>query len=53
MSSKFKMEGMETIRELLRIKNRMVKVELKDAYFTIPIHPRHQSHTYSGARTHY
>ena len=40
----FKMEGMGTLRELLRINDWMVKVGLKDAYFTIPIHPNHQSY---------
>ena len=34
----FKMEGMGTLRELLRTNNR---VDLKDAYFTVPIHPSH------------
>ena len=38
----FKMEGMGTLRELLRMDDWMVKVDLKDAYFTIPIHPNHQ-----------
>ena len=33
----FKMEGMGTLRELLRVNDWMVKVDLKDAYFTIPI----------------
>ena len=36
------MEGLETLRELLRINVWMVIVDLKDANFTIPIHPDHQ-----------
>jgi len=34
----FKMEGMGTLRELLKVDDWMVEVDLKDAYFTIPIH---------------
>ena len=38
----FKIEGMGTLRELLRVNDWMVKVDLKDAYFTIPILTDHQ-----------
>ena len=37
----FKMEGMRTLRELLRVNDWMVKVDLKDTYFTTPIHIDH------------
>ena len=32
----FKIEGMSTLRELLKTNNWMAKIDLKDAYFTIP-----------------
>ena len=34
----FKMEGLHTLRELLKPGDWMAKVDLKDAYFMIPIH---------------
>ena len=38
----FKMEGMSTLRELLKTNDWMAKIDLKDAYFTIQMHPTHQ-----------
>ena len=38
----FKMEGIATLKDLLRPGNWMVKVDLKDAYFTITNHLHHQ-----------
>ena len=38
----FKMEGLPTLRDLLSQEDWLVKVDLKDAYLTVPIHPDHQ-----------
>ena len=38
----FKMEGIHTLRDLLRLNDWMTKVDLKDAYFMIPIHAPHR-----------
>ena len=34
----FKMEGPKQLKDLLRENNLMVKIDLKDAYFSIPLH---------------
>ena len=38
----FKMEGIHTLTELLKRGDWMTKIDLKDVYFTIPIHKEHQ-----------
>ena len=37
--SHFKMEGLKQLEDLLRQSDLMVKINLKDAYFSIPLHP--------------
>lgn len=37
----FKMEGMHVVRDLLLKNDWMTRIDLKDAYFTIPINPIH------------
>jgi hypothetical protein len=38
----FKMENLDSARFLLRKRDWMVKLDLKDAYLIIPVHPSHQ-----------
>ena len=38
----FKMEGIHMLRDLLRKGGFMVKIDLKDAYFTVPVWKNHQ-----------
>ena len=38
----FKMEGMHIVRDLLQRGDWMTRINIKDAYFTIPIHLQHQ-----------
>ena len=40
--SHFKMEGLHLLKDLLRETNVMCKVDLKDAYFCVPLHRNHQ-----------
>ena len=40
--SHFKMEGLHLLKDLLRENNFMCKVDLKDAYFCVPLHRNHQ-----------
>ena len=38
----FKMEGIQSLRDIILPGDFMIKLDLKDAYFSIPIHPSHR-----------
>ena len=38
----FKMESLRTVRDLLLHDDLLLKIDLKDAYFSVPVHPSHQ-----------
>ena len=40
----FKMEGLHLLKDLLREKDFMCKIDLKDAYFCASLHPEHRKY---------
>ena len=38
----FKMEDLKVVADVLRPQDFMCKIDLKDPYFAVPIHPEHQ-----------
>ena len=40
----FKMEGLHLLKDLLKEKDFMCKIDLKDAYLCVPLHPEHQKY---------
>lgn len=38
----FKMEDLKVVADILRPQDFMCKIDLKDTYFAVPIHPEHQ-----------
>jgi len=44
LTQHFKMEGMHTLQDLLHQDAWLAKLDLKDAYFTVPVRPEHQQY---------
>ena len=40
----FKMEGLHLLKEMMQEKDYMCKIDLKDAYFCLPLHPTHRKY---------
>ena len=40
----FKMEGIHSLRDIILSGDFMIKLDLKEAYFAVPIHPTHQKY---------
>ena len=38
----FKMEGFHMVKDLVQPGDWLAKIDLKDAYFLVPVHPSHQ-----------
>ena len=38
----FKMEGLHLLKDLIQPNDFMIKIDLKDAYFSVPVHPPHR-----------
>lgn len=46
----FKIEGIHTLKNLLKPGDRLAKVDLKDTCFSIPIHPDHRKNTFHSGK---
>jgi hypothetical protein len=44
ITTHFKIEGIHTLKNLLREEDWLVKIDLKDAYFSIPIRQNHRKY---------
>ena len=40
----FKMEGLHSLKDMLKEKNYMCKIDLKDPYFCVPLHQKHRKY---------
>jgi len=45
----FKMEGFHMVKDLIRAHDWLVKVDLKDAYLLVPIHPNHTTSIFNSS----